>query len=383
MEYTINLETLTPVHTGSGNDLSMSFDLVHFSKENCLAVISTDKVFEFLGEDNIDEWVKLIEQKKSITELFRKQNLSLSPQQVGSRIIRIEGKPPMERNTVKEHFMSHAEQKPTLSGSSIKGAIRTAYLTQELIYKDPEYAKNRDNLGFAKNNQFVFKDAQIIAHYMGNEGRSKSGEELHSPNKDLFRFVRVSDFYFDSSTVCIKQNIINQTNYGWGVKDRETCFVECIPSNTKATGRIQLPDDLLKAVKKFGYVSDEKLGLLSIENIFKAINTQSKELVADEIDFWNEEENPNAIDNYLNYLDDIKQKIEACKEGECVLRLGAGSGWDFMTGGWAKHLFSDADWTSLKPQLRRGNYPDSVSFPKTRKLLHNGQPLGFIKMTIN
>ena len=190
MEYKINIETLTPVHTGSGNDLTMSFDLVHFSKGNCLAVVSADKVFEFLGEDNIEEWVKLIEQKKSITELFRKQNLNLSPQQIGSRIIRIiegKGNTPLERNIVKEQFMSHAEQKPTLSGSSIKGAIRTAFLTQE-IYKDRDFASDKRNLGFEKKGQFVFKDVQIMAHYMGSDGKSNYGEEIHSPNKDLFRF---------------------------------------------------------------------------------------------------------------------------------------------------------------------------------------------------
>ena len=130
MEYKINIETLTPVHTGSGNELSMNFDLMHFPHEECLAVVNAEKVFELLREENIDEWVKQIERKVSMMDFLKKENPRLKPNDIGSRILNIVGKAPSSQTTVKEQYMSHAEKKPTLSGSSIKGAMRTAFLTQ-------------------------------------------------------------------------------------------------------------------------------------------------------------------------------------------------------------------------------------------------------------
>jgi hypothetical protein len=60
-----------------------------------------------------------------------------------------------------------------------------------------------------------------------------------------------------------------------------------------------------------------------------------------------------------------------------------------MTGGWANgtdnigdYILEDNTWTDLKRSLRRGNYPDSVTFPKTRKMIEGGMPLGFVKLSL-
>jgi hypothetical protein len=86
----------------------------------------------------------------------------------------------------------------------------------------------------------------------------------------------------------------------------------------------------------------------------------------------------------MNILTDIEQQITQRNENECIIRMSAGAGWDFMTGAWAKEqdVLDDKTWLTLKRSLRYKSYNDSVIFPKTRKFLHQGQPLGFVKLTI-
>jgi hypothetical protein len=87
----------------------------------------------------------------------------------------------------------------------------------------------------------------------------------------------------------------------------------------------------------------------------------------------------------LDLIDDVYKIGEKCDiQRECILRVGAANGWDFMTGAWAKadNTLSNNDWTNLKRSLRRKPYPDNMPFPKTRKLLNDGMPLGFVKVSI-
>jgi hypothetical protein len=70
-----------------------------------------------------------------------------------------------------------------------------------------------------------------------------------------------------------------------------------------------------------------------------------------------------------------------------VLRVGHGSGWLGMTGGWAKNDKYIADrkiWDAIEDKSRpnnKRNYSD-YPFPKSRRMDDEGELLGFIKLTL-
>ena len=109
------------------------------------------------------------------------------------------------------------------------------------------------------------------------------------------------------------------------------------------------------------------------------------DLLDNEVNFWKGKfDIPIFVDEYLESLKQIKEIAQECKgkRGQCVLRVGSGSGWEFITGAWTKAKLNDDDWNLLQPSLRKKDYSDNVPFPKTRKLTQNNEPLGFLKMDI-
>ena len=47
-----------------------------------------------------------------------------------------------------------------------------------------------------------------------------------------------------------------------------------------------------------------------------------------------------------------------------------------------EYILSDDSWYKLKRNLRKKNYDEEVTFPKTRKLMTGGIPLGFVKLSL-
>jgi CRISPR type III-A-associated RAMP protein Csm5 len=121
------------------------------------------------------------------------------------------------------------------------------------------------------------------------------------------------------------------------------------------------------------------------ESLFQAINSFTRNLVEGEIDFWDEDKNLSVVENYLDELESILKAIKNCTSKEAVLRLGHGSGWIFMTGGWAKNedFIADELYNQIIFQTRPGNnrYRDYF-FPKTRRMDEEGELLGFVKLSM-
>jgi CRISPR type III-A-associated RAMP protein Csm5 len=388
----IQIETLTPVHIGSGEELQGNFEYLHFQDEGVLGVIDANKILKIIGEDveSINKWVEVIDKQGNLLKDLP-QLRNASSDEVAKRIITIFDKAPnVDKNTIKEqtHLGNH---QPTIPGSSLKGAIRTAILTK-LIKENPAFVADSKQL---KDKRGRFNHANIITEYLANDKKEdrRTGKTVSrfSANKDVMRFLRVSDFYFDTNTTVVKNTVINLFNYGWGEKKQESAYWECIPQHAVTSGNIQIPQDLLKQVQKNNYITrnDFRLEIFEAKRLFKIINKHTLDLVDREVDFWEDNENPLAIGDYVTHLEHIKQAIGNCDEDACVIRVGASNGWEFMTGGWANgtdnigdYILEDNTWTDLKRSLRRGNYPDSVTFPKTRKMIEGGMPLGFVKLSL-
>lgn len=383
----IQMETLTPVHIGSGEQLQGNFEYLYFQDEGVIGVIDANKVLEIIGTDteNINRWVESIDNQQNILEAIPELRQATSAD-LSQRLIAIFDKAPNpEFNTIKEQ--THlGQQQPTIPGSSLKGAIRTAILTK-LIKDNSEFAGDFKNL---KNYKRRFEDSSIVTEYLARD-KDKKGKTKFSANKDVLRFLRVGDFYFDKQTTVVKNTVINLFRNGWGEKKQESAYWECIPQNAIALGSIQIPQDLIKRVQDKRYLTqkDFDFNLLEIKRLFKLINKHTLVLVDRELGFWEDQENPLAIGDYFSHLETLETTIKNCDENSCVIRVGASNGWEFMTGGWVNgtdayddFIVEERTWNDLKKQLRKGNYSNDTPFPKTRKMIEGGMPLGFVKLSL-
>ena len=394
----ISMQTLTPVHIGSGEQLQGNFDYLYFQDEAVVAVIDAAKILGIIGAENIDKWVSVIDnQGNLLNDLPQLRHISSA--QIAKRILSIFDKAPNpEKNHIKEqtHLGNH---QPVIPGSSLKGAVRTAILTK-LIRDNATFASKERHL---KDRKGRFNDNQVVTEYLAKEvlidrktrrpKRDRDGNVLtrYSANKDMMRFLRVSDFYFEAQTTVVKNTVINLFNSGWAEKKQESAYWECIPKDATAKGHLQLPRDLIQQVQNKNYITrkDYDLSLLEPKKLFKLINQHTANLLDRELSFWNDEDNPLAIGDHANYLENIETLVKNCDENTCIMRVGASNGWEFMTGSWASDkdayddfILSDATWNNLKKTLRKKRYDDDMIFPKTRKMIEGGMPLGFVKLSI-
>lgn len=379
MSNTINysIQTLSPLHIGSGRDLDANFDYLRMGNEAVLT--DAQKVLQILGEENIGKWVSAIDARSDLLALIKLRKNDLVADDIATRKISIKGKFPGDK-PIKEQLHLGSPKRPIIPGSSIKGSIRTALLTQ-LIVNNPDFVQQKNNLGKMRGDRFEYKDAAIAAHYLAPNERNRQQPE---PRTDLFRLLRVSDAYFEEQTCVLQNNIINQYLKSWGVKEREVSYWECIPKGASSQFTLQIPADLMRAMQKQGRLHAQANSLQTAE-LLKTLNDHTLNLINAEIQFWENQGEPLAIGNYLDLIDEVYKIGDQCDtQKECVLRVGAAGGWDFMTGAWAKedNTLSNNDWSLLKRSLRRGNYSDNVPFPKTRKLTEGGVPLGFVKISL-
>ncbi|WP_367389033.1 type III-A CRISPR-associated RAMP protein Csm5 [Lewinella sp. LCG006] len=379
------LQTLSPVHVGTGNKLAAQIDYIPFDEE--LAVIDERKIFDLIGEDRLGQWVSTIEKGEPLTAHLLK---GMSAEEVSSRLVKINGHQPRS-GELKEQLHLANPTRPTIPGSSLKGSVRTV-LFNYLLKQRPSLTEGGRQLQENRRGRTYFSDRRINAAIFGQkdqENRFRGGYDLDA-NKDFMRLFRLSDFYFPAVTECRTLEIINDYRDGWGVKKRETTYLECIPSGQTSEGRLQVPTDLIDYVKN---QRDAKYKAEKIKSNAKytdwnllsgLINDHTLGLIEEELKFWAEEGNPIVIGDYMDHLQEIKRAIlQAQTEQSCVLRVGAASGWQFMTGGWAKNpdLVDDKTWYKLREAVQKRAYPDGIPTPKTRKLALGGEPLGFVKLS--
>ena len=119
--------------------------------------------------------------------------------------------------------------------------------------------------------------------------------------------------------------------------------------------------------------------------LFRTINTHTQKLLCEELEYWEEREDKDESDKvtiYLEKVNDILSIAKACKDGkECILRIGHGSGWCFITGAWAKSLKNFDSLVVPVSRPKNSNY-EQYDFPKTRRVDDECELLGFVKLSI-
>lgn len=372
MKKIVKIKTLTSVHIGSGEVLQIGSDFVKGKMGNnyVLSVVSPEKVLDLIGEEHLQDWVVAIERKESTGNVVKRFAPNAQVEDYAKRIV-LEWSKAHERDTLKEHI-HNGQGKPYIPGSSIKGAIRTAILAS-----------------LAENVNDAERKIDVSANGRKKANANKVEKELfgRDPNNDVFRFLQVGDAYFgDSYTVALRMvNINERTSKSLWDKSKSQ-MIESLPSEDITRFEMKLNvEGYNKSKEKWSTIGDLPNIMSSYESLFEAINNHTIRLLDFELEYWKERsdrDDSDKVECYLEKIESIKNEAQNCGKGkECVLRIGHGSGWNFITGGWARDLDNFESLVVPVSRPNNQNYSE-YDFPKTRRVDDVCELLGFVKLSL-
>jgi CRISPR type III-A-associated RAMP protein Csm5 len=363
----VKIETLTGIHIGSGVTYQEGSDFVRGiteDNEDIIVIVDPRKVMNLIGEENIETWVNAIQRGRPTDEIVKQYAPSAKVTDYAMREISMWSE--KSTPTLKE-FIHDGRGKPYIPGSSIKGAIRTAILAHESgkVY-------NKENKLFDRRNNISAKN--IESEVFGND-----------PNHDIMRFLQVGDAVFgkeyEAAVRMVNLNERERLSY-WD--ESKPQLIEILVPEDNATFELRINNSQYEIAKNMGIQMPECMN--SLDFLFKAINQHTLHLLNSEVAYWEERadaENADRVDVYLGKLKVLKLTAEGCgKEGKsCVLRIGHGSGWRFITGAWAETLANFK--TDVIPKARpRNKQYAQFEFPKTRRVDDECELLGFVKLML-
>lgn len=367
MRHKVKIETLTSVHVGSGEKLINNCDYI--VDNNNVYIISPEKLGKLIGTDklSIDKWVAAIN-NRSFDNFLATHTQGASKEQFSSRVLENWASGEFKEDSTLSTCIHDGRSLPYIPGSTIKGAIRTA-ITASLM---KNVVNSNPNLSFGESNSKLNK--------LFNK------DENLNPQYDIFRFLLISDAYFETgSEAAVKLVLINQREQENLIdKTRAPQIVEVIDKEFDSVFTITIDKKKYDIVARNHHIASFPNEMSSFDSLFRCINEHTKELVESEISYWGDyirESGKNGAEDYLENLKAIKDVINSCSEGkECVLRLGQGIGWRFITGAWAENLETFEDFI---PRIRRNNHNyEQYDFPKSRRIDDESYLLGFVKLTI-
>lgn len=372
MKKIVKIKTLTSVHIGSGEVLQIGSDFVKGKMGNnyVLAVVSPEKVLDLIGEEHLQDWVVAIERKESTGNVVKRFAPNAKVEDYAKRIV-LEWSEAHERDTLKEHI-HNGQGKPYIPGSSIKGAIRTAILAS-----------------LAENVNDAERKIDVSANGKKKTNANKVEKELFGsdPNNDVFRFLQVGDAYFgECYTVSLRMVNINERTSKIFWDKSKSQMIEALPSEDITRFEMKLNvEGYNKSKEKWSTIGDLPNIMSSYESLFEAINNHTIRLLDFELEYWKEwsdRDDSDKVECYLEKIESIKNEAQNCGKGkECVLRIGHGSGWNFITGGWARDLDNFESLVVPVSRPNNQNYSE-YDFPKTRRVDDVCELLGFVKLSL-
>lgn len=369
---TITIETISPIHIGSGNFLSNNSDFVVYKDEDGnseLCIIDPRKILHFVGTENIDYWVSIIERGGDTRDFMKQKGKGAIPPQYAQRRIACFSDEIKRNDTLKE-CIHNGFGLPYIPGSSIKGGIRTAILAT--LAKEMPQAE-----------EFALRSNKPSASLVEKNLFGKD------PYSDIFRFLHIGDAYFEKgceiATRMINLNIREQDSL---IDKGKSQIVEAIKIDNSTTTQLKI-DDKHYQLATNNWNHGNPLGKLynclsDISTLFSTINSHTLNLVAQEIKYWKNVEDDGFLgaEDYIEQMEDILDLIKSCDKGkECILRIGHASGWRFITGAWSEQFDSFNNRIVSAARRNNGVYKE-YDFPKTRRIDEESTIYGFIKLSI-
>ncbi|RNC67982.1 MAG: type III-A CRISPR-associated RAMP protein Csm5 [Desulfuromonadales bacterium] len=350
-EVSITAEVLSPVHIGDGEEL----DPLHYViKDGRLHRIALEEWLSAQDEKKLAEFKRLTVggNDGALTGLRRylRDTIDLAAHAYWSAPVtaavaaRYEDRFDAPENRLPMRPFIRSGDRPYLPGSSIKGAIRTAYLHSLTT------PLSQNDLRNLKKSRCDIVEGRLLGAIRPPK------KEQFDIDKDPFRAVRVRDAFLPDDTTCFAE-IINHKR----IEDRID------PISVQLIHEIITPLDGLTFPLSIGVNSPlldhPKSGIdathrrLSVKTLLECCDTFYRQALAEEKQLFleNVKNNDELIEAY--------DKIAGRAQGGYLLRLGYASGVVSMT---------------IRKELR------TAKEYGTSKHLYEGRlPLGFVKLTID
>lgn len=372
--YTMTIETLTPVHIGTGTVLVNNFDfVVHGGKTYRL---NLDRVLDYLWPADVDALSKDELEKLTKTppgELLLRNPANLQRPELVMYVM--EGVPRVKTagaGQIREQIKD-AYGRLYIPGSTIKGAIRTALAR---------------HLAKALN-------IAVYSHIAGRERekRETADDELDkalfrpkvdSANYDLLRALHIAD----SAPVSSPPMLANVQVFRAG-KGQSPIEVEAIPAGVTFVTALSLDEYLLgKQAAVLGWKGDERKALRSF---WVTCRNTAGQQIQREKGFFQKYQMATLLAVYQS----LEKRLQGLKGGMgFLLRIGWAGGWENKTLG-SDLLAGNTDaFRRLREQFgmgrppgRKGAWTPGKEFPLSRRLLVNEQnmptaPMGWVLVTL-
>lgn len=387
------MKLLSPLHVGNGNELKM-VDFYLDEKTYKIKFINFDKFINYCIKKDIDLTTKEIRNKEyktgedfSITKFMNKKRIYLEE---------VEGLISYSVPAIIEHRNRESEFAirefikcggAYIPGSSIKGAIRTAFMWhylnekpdgKEIVLKslEPWLQKNK-----ISGHLFKSIDDNISAVVFGKD-----------PRNDIFRIIRVSD------TNLIKYENLEVSEIKIVGNSQEIpIYVENMKAGDNLVFDIDFDEFLLNDKEASSCFKNlDCFNLMNIKSVFKTCNDFSRNVIKKHLEYFWENYNCEAtVDEFEFLLNQAKN----CKDDEAILRIGWGGGWYSTTVGLMLETLpsfttplqgSPKNWElkkgTIREQFNLGRKPGtnkySLNFPKTRRVTLENKPLGWVKLRL-
>ena len=360
-KYPIELEVITPLAVGNGNDKEWIKGLDFVQKDNKVYILDLHKAVE-LGVD-----------VGRLTNLFLKYDEKGILQFLGNNVDKVAKyvfeSPMRTDNKIKAFIRTQLFDKPIVAGSSLKGAIRSALFN---------FLRTTE-----ESNGEVF-------------GTMKEGT-------DFMRFIRVGDIEMPS-TILVNSKIYNLRGHGtqWqgGWKHAKTnkegdsfttgdyspqgfnTLYECVAPGQKGMGNISMAGNAYDLLEHYGHnaisYSERKHNLIHapISELFKIINNVTKAYLTKEKHFF-EQYPAQRTDEIVSHIEYLINMIPT-DGSSCLLKMSAGVGFHSITGDWQ---FDDYDIAGL---WKEGKNKGKKKY-KSRKIADYDRQLqlmGFVKLRL-
>lgn len=349
--YKLSAEILTPLHIGDGSELEPLEYVIRdrFYKVNLeewLSILSDEKASEFkklTGRDYAQKAV-LISLRKFVRDNIDVDKFTEWSADVSDAVIkRYTEKFDAPENQLPMSPFIRTAQKPYLPGSSIKGAMRTAYLNS--LSKGMTVREKRADL----------VEGELLHAIHQREGKPP----VFSIDKDPFRAVKIKDAFLPGKatffTEVVNHNIRNNSLNPTSIQMlSEVTYGRLFNKPVFFDVEIIIDDKVLSHVDSDLRAHEKKI---TIENLLKACDSFYRNCL--------EEERDTLLKNVIDgeQIRRTYQEILEAADGGFLLRLGWGSGLISMT---------------ISKELRK---PEK-SYGKSKHLVNGKVPLGFVKLIL-
>jgi len=374
------IEVLTPVHVGSGQELSPSDYILDHNRQQVVRV-NLSEMFKAKGFP-INRFINAIKQPGfnlgreygRVAALYPKYTLDAGENL--AELSRWIGRP---AGHIHEHIKDGG--KPYIPGSSIKGALRSVILRYLYGIYGSEYEES------VRRQLAKHKEKRVRKEFFSSPAEKRI---LGDPNHSLLRLLQVSDSsVVDASEMslgCIKVLTLGQRSFRWKVLGSEQnlddyeeatpVFFEALCQGTEISGRLKIDEILLRGELRaaLGYSSEK---IESVTRLAGTCRECAGELLNKEQRFY---EKINFKTGF-EAVDNLKQMLKSCRDNEMIFSMAWGGGYLAKAAGWKidKDLMDE-----IRDEFRMGR--ENFEFPKSRKInFANGMPaglIGWVKMTL-